>query len=198
MLTNTRSTHSFIHSAFATRSVFSLFNFITRGDQDMDITRTVYALITLLLFAPAVALAQPKISVSMKAEKEVVEVINGKQVTKRIPAQTADPGQRLIFTLQYKNDGNEKATNVKVDNPIPENTVYIVGSGIGKNSKMLFSIDGGKNYKQPSLLTYEETLPDGKRIKKQASPEQYTHVRWVISEVPPGKEGTVGFQVKMK
>ena len=164
----------------------------------MDITRTVYALITLLLLAPAVALAQPKISVSMKAEKEVVEVINGKQVTKRIPAQTADPGQRLIFTLQYKNDGNEKATNVKVDNPIPENTVYVVGSGIGKNSKMLFSIDGGKNYKQPSLLTYEETLPDGKRIKKQASPEQYTHVRWVISEVPPGKEGTVGFQVKMK
>jgi len=164
----------------------------------MDITRTVYALITLLLLAPAVALAQPKISVSMKAEKEVVEVINGKQVTKRIPAQTADPGQKLIFTLQYKNDGNEKATNVKVDNPIPENTVYVVGSGIGKNSKMLFSIDGGKNYKQPSLLTYEETLPDGKRIKKQASPEQYTHVRWVISEVPPGKEGTVGFQVKMK
>ena len=164
----------------------------------MDITRTVYALITLLLLAPAVALAQPKISVSMKAEKEVVEVINGKQVTKRIPAQTADPGQKLIFTLQYKNDGNEKATNVKVDNPIPENTVYVVGSGIGKNSKMLFSIDGGKNYKQPSLLTYEETMPDGKKVKKQASPEQYTHVRWVINEVPPGKEGTVGFQVKMK
>jgi uncharacterized repeat protein (TIGR01451 family) len=164
----------------------------------MDITKTIYALITLLLFAPAIALAQPKISVSMKAEKEVVEVVNGKQVTKRIPAQSADPGQKLIFTLQYKNDGNEKATNVKVDNPIPENTIYIVGSGIGKNSKMLFSIDGGKSYKQPSLLTYEETLPDGKKVKKQASPEQYTHVRWVISEVPPGKAGTVGFQVKMK
>ena len=164
----------------------------------MDITRIRYALIALLLFAPIAALAQPKISINMTAEKEVVEVVNGKQITKRMPAETAGPGQKLIFTLQYKNDGNEKATNVKVDNPIPDNTVYIVGSGIGKNSKMLFSIDGGKTYKQPSLLTYEETLPDGKKVKKQASPEQYTHVRWVISEVLPGNEGTVGFQVKMK
>ena len=164
----------------------------------MDINKTRYALVALLLFVPAIVLAQPKISVSMTAEKEVVEVINGKQVTKRVAAQSADPGQKLIFTLQYKNDGNEKATNVKVDNPIPDNTVYIVGSGIGKNSKMLFSIDGGKTYKQPSLLTYEETLANGQKVKKQASPEQYTHVRWVISEVPPGKAGTVGFQVQMK
>jgi uncharacterized repeat protein (TIGR01451 family) len=164
----------------------------------MDITKIRFVLFTLLLSASISVLAQPKISVSMTAEKEVVEVVNGKQVAKRIPAKTAGPGQMLIFTLQYKNDGNEKATNVKVDNPIPDNTVYVVGSGIGKNSKMLFSIDGGKTYKQPSLLTYEETLPDGKKIKKQASPEQYTHVRWVISEIPPGNQGTVGFQVKMK
>jgi len=164
----------------------------------MDITRIRFVFIALLLSAPLAALAQPKISVNMTAEKEVVEVVNGKQVAKRVPAKTAGPGQKLIFTLQYKNDGNEKAINVKVDNPIPDNTVYIVGSGIGKNSKMLFSIDGGKTYKQPSLLTYEETQSDGKKIKKQASPEQYTHVRWIISEIPPGNAGTVGFQVKMK
>ncbi|WP_455201727.1 hypothetical protein [Kaarinaea lacus] len=164
----------------------------------MDIQKYFLALIALIFFIPAVATAQPKITVNMKAEKEVVEVISGKKVTKRVAAKSTDPGQKLIFTLQYKNNGNEKATNVKVDNPIPDNTVYIVGSGIGKNSKMLFSIDGGKTYKQPSLLTYEETSTNGKKVKKQASPEQYTHVRWVISEVPPGKEGTVGFQVRTK
>ena len=164
----------------------------------MEIQKHFLALIALIFFIPAVAMAQPKITVNMKAEKEVVEVVSGKKITKRVAAKSTDPGQKLIFTLQYKNNGNEKATNVKVDNPIPNNTVYIVGSGIGKNSKMLFSIDGGKTYKQPSLLTYEATSPDGKKVKKQASPEQYTHVRWVITEVPPGKEGTVGFQVRTK
>ena len=164
----------------------------------MDMSKYIFTFIALMFFIPAVALAQPKITVNMKAEKEVVEVVSGKKITKRVAAKSADPGQKLIFTLQYQNSGNDKATNVKVDNPIPENTTYIVGSGIGKNSKMLFSIDGGKTYKQPSLLTYEATLPDGKKVKKQASPEQYTHVRWVISEVLPGKAGTVGFQVRMK
>ncbi len=198
MHTNAHSTHSTVLGSFFIHFVFRFFNFTTRGDRDMDITKIRYLLIVLLFFFSAAVFAQPKISVSMTAEKEVVEVVNGKQVIKRVAAQTANPGEKLVFTLQYKNSGSEKATNVKVDNPIPDNTVYIVGSGIGKNSKMLFSIDGGKTYKQPSLLTYEETLPDGKKIKKQASPEQYTHVRWVINEVAPGKQGTVGFQVRMK
>jgi uncharacterized repeat protein (TIGR01451 family) len=164
----------------------------------MDIQKTLFVLLTLFFIFPVTAFAQPEITIDMKAEKEVVEVVGGKQVVKRIEAKTANPGEKLIFTLQYKNKGNEKAKNVKVDNPIPKDTVFVVGSGIGKNSKMMFSIDGGKTYKAPSLLQYEVTLSDGKKIKKQASPDQYTHVRWIISEVPPGQQGTVGFQVKMK
>lgn len=163
----------------------------------MDIKKLIFALILLMLI-PAAAIAKPEITVNMTAEKEVVEMVEGKSTRKVIEAKSADPGEKLIFTLQYKNQGDEKATNVKVDNPIPKDTVYVVGSGIGKNSKMLFSIDGGKTYKLPSLLTYEETLPDGRKVKKQASPEQYTHVRWIIDEILPGREGKVRYQVRVK
>ena len=151
-----------------------------------------------LLAFPLYAFAKPEIVVDLQAEKEVIETVNGKQVTKRVKATNADPGQKLIYTLQYTNKGNEKATNVRVDNPIPKDTRYVVGSGIGKNSSMLFSIDGGKTFKLPGLLTYEETDASGKKHKKQASPEQYTHVRWIIKEVPPGKSGKVGFHVVVK
>lgn len=164
----------------------------------MDIQKYVASLIAIVLVLPVTVLAKPQVTVKTVAEKEVTQIVNGKQVKKRVPAENADPGQTVIFTVNYKNEGNEKAVNVKVDNPIPKDTVYIVGSGIGKNSKMLFSIDGGKNYKAPSLLTYEETLPTGKKVKRQASPEQYTHVRWIIDEIPPGKSGKVGFQVRLK
>ncbi|MGD8567018.1 MAG: hypothetical protein PVJ39_02850 [Gammaproteobacteria bacterium] len=164
----------------------------------MDIQKYLLALVALLILTPVTASAKPEVTVNMSAHKEVVEVVDGKSVSKLVEAKSTSPGEKLIFTLQYKNQGDEKATNVKVDNPIPKDTVFIVGSGIGKNSKMLFSIDGGKTYKQPSLLTYEETLPNGKKVKKQASPEQYTHVRWVIDEILPGKEGKVGFQVRVK
>ena len=164
----------------------------------MDIKKHLTAFIALLLVIPVTVFAQPNVSVSTVAEKEVIEMVDGKQVKKRVPAKNADPGQTLIFTLSYQNKGNEKAVNVKVDNPIPKDTVFVVGSGIGKNSKMMFSIDGGKNYKAPSLLTYEETLPGGKKVRRQASPEQYTHVRWIIDEIPPGQSGKVGFQVRLK
>ena len=172
--------------------------FTTKGELHMDIQKHLFALIAILLIIPVSALASPEVSIKTVAEKEVIETVNGKQVKKRVAAKDANPGQKLIFTLNYKNKGNEKAVNVKIDNPIPEDTTYVVGSGIGKNSKMLFSIDGGKTYESPSLLKYEVTLNDGKKVKKQASPDQYTNVRWVINEIPPGKSGKVGFQVQVK
>ena len=163
----------------------------------MDIKKAV-SILFVLLVVPLSAYAKPELTVTTVAEKEVVQVENGKPIKKRLPASSVDPGQILIFTLNYKNKGDAKATAVNIDNPIPKNTVYITGSGFGKNSKMIFSIDGGKTFKAPSLLTYEEKLPNGKTVKRQASPEQYTHVRWVVNEVLPGHSGSVGFQVKVK
>ena len=164
----------------------------------MDIQKYTYALIMTLMLMPASAFAKPEVTINTVAEKEVMEMVNGKQVKKRVPAKDVDSGQTIIFTLNYKKKGNEKALNIKIDNPIPKDTTFVVGSGIGKNSKMLFSIDGGKTYGSPSLLKYEVTLTGGKKVKKQASPDQYTNVRWVINEILPGKSGKVGFQVKVK
>jgi len=175
-----------------------LFKFNLKGVREMEIRKVIFTLLIILLSMPIVALAAPEVSIDTIAEKEIVETVDGKPVKKRVAATNADPGQNLIFTLNYKNKGNEKAVNVKIDNPIPENTTYVVGSGIGKNSNMMFSIDGGKTYKAPSLLKYTVTLNDGKKIEKQASPDQYTNVRWVINEIPPGESGKVGFQVRVK
>jgi hypothetical protein len=87
---------------------------------------------------------------------------------------------------------------VVVDNPIPKETTYVVGSANGAGSDITFSINNGKDFKKPTLLTYEVKGPDGKSIKKKASPEQYTNVRWVISTVPPGKGGEVSFKARVK
>ena len=183
-----------------TKRITRLFklNLINEGESDMDNQKIIFALIGIFLLSPVASWAAPEVNIKTVAEKEIVETVNGKPVKKRVPADNADPGQNLIFTLNYENKGNEKAVNVKIDNPIPKGTAYVIGSGIGKNSKMLFSIDGGKTYKAPSLLKYTVTLNDGKKIEKQASPDQYTNVRWVINEIPPGKSGKVGFQVKVK
>lgn len=193
---NTSSTET--RGSLNKRLVNNMINrFISKGETDMDI-KTFFSFFIILIFIPGLAFAEPKVSIETVAEKEIVETVDGKKVKKLVPAKNADPGQKIIFTLNYKNKGSEKAVKVKIDNPIPKGTSYVVGSGIGKNSKMLFSIDGGKTYHSPSLLKYTVTLNDGKKVQKQASPDQYTNVRWVINEIPPGGSGKVGFRVKVK
>ncbi len=151
--------------------------------------------ITVCLFLPNSALAKPQIAIDMVSEKEIVELIDGKEVKRIVPTTEVEPGQVLIFTLKYSNKGDEAATNVMIKNPIPKDTVYLVDSASGKAPT--FSIDGGKSFKKPSLLTYELKTNDGKTIQKAASPDQYTDIRWVIPEVIPGGTGKVSFQVKV-
>jgi uncharacterized repeat protein (TIGR01451 family) len=152
-------------------------------------------LVTLLSFLLAsVVSAKPLLSISMKAEKEVQ--INN--VTKRVAAEKINPGDVIFYSMEYRNTGDEAATGAVLEDPIPRGTVYLDGSAFGNDAEITFSIDGGKTFKKPSLLTYEVELPGGKREKRTASPEQYTHIRWIISMIPAHGSGLVGFQARVK
>jgi uncharacterized repeat protein (TIGR01451 family) len=161
-----------------------------------NFVRFMIVLTTLLL--PMTVFAKPLVSVSMKAEKDVTVVTKGEKLTKRVAATNADPGDVIFYTLNFVNSGDEAATNAVIDDPIPKGTVYLPGSAFGKDAEISFSIDGGKTFKKPSLLTYEVKLPNGKTEKRSASPEEYTNIRWTVSMIPAGGSGQVGFQVRMK
>ena len=151
-----------------------------------------------LLAMPLGAWAKPAIVLEVTSAREVVEKIDGKEVRKIVPTAKIEPGQTLIYTLKYRNDGDEKATDVAINNPIPDNTVYVVGSATGAGSEISFSIDGGKSFKQPTLLTYEITDSTGKAVKKMVAPAEYTHIQWLVREIAPGQRGEMLFQVKVK
>lgn len=161
-----------------------------------QIITTIIALTATLM--ATTAMAKPQVSIDIKTEKDVVSMQNGQKITKRIVATDITPGEIIFYTLSYNNSGNESATNAVVDNPIPEGTVYLPGSATGQGADISFSIDGGKTFKKPSLLTYEVKLPTGKLDQRVASPEEYTHIRWTIKTIPAGGSGKLGFQVKIK
>lgn len=163
----------------------------------LRIMSSVVALALSLAFS-AGAWAKPAIIVEMTTAREVTETVNGREVRKIVPVASVEPGQVIIYTLRYRNDGDEKATSVVINNPVPPDTVYLVGSASGAGSEISFSIDGGKSFKQPTLLTYEMTDPEGKVVRKVAAPEEYTNVQWLIREILPGQQGEVAFQVRIK
>jgi uncharacterized repeat protein (TIGR01451 family) len=150
------------------------------------------------LLLPMAAFAKPLVSVSITAEKEVTVVKNGKKVTKKVSANKIDAGDVIFYTVSYVNSGDEPATNAVLDDPIPMGTVYLPGSAFGAGAEITFSTDGGRTFKKPSLLVYEMKNPNGTMEKRTASPEEYTHIRWVINRIDAGAKGTVGFQVKIK
>lgn len=154
--------------------------------------------LALMLFAVSLtAFAQPKIEVTAVAEKEIKVRDANRTVTKRVPANDIESGQELIYTLRYHNVGTEKATNVKLDNPVPRHTAYVANSAFGDNSKILVSLDG-KNFSPPGQLTYVMKSNDGKAEKYVATPDQFSHLRWALNEIPAGAYGEVGFRVRVK
>jgi len=156
---------------------------------------TVAAIV--LLSLPQAAWAQPKVAITIKAEKEVTVAIQGKQVKKKIAAKGVQPGDEIIYTLSYVNSGTEAATDVVISDPIPAGTAYLPGSA-SEEGELTFSIDKGKSYKKPTLLTYEMKAGDGKMQKRVATPEDYSDIRWVIASIPAGGKGAVHFRVKVK
>lgn len=146
----------------------------------------------LLTLTPATALANPKVDVVQTATKEVTVIENGQPAVRRVPSTEATPGETVFITLVVSNRGHEAATNLVFDNPIPQGATYVNGSASGEGADITFSIDQGKSYKKPALLTYELTLPDGRKEKRVASPEEYTHLRWTLPALPAG--GTVELQ----
>ena len=148
-----------------------------------------------LLLLPSLALAAPDVQVAITAEKIVVVEEGGKHIEKRVAASDVLPGDVIVYTLQYENKGDEAAQNVVLNDPIPQGTSYVVASAFSPAAEVSFSIDG-KTFKKPSLLTYM-VKKNGKTEQRKASPEQYTHIRWVVKNIPAGKSGVVGFKVKV-
>ena len=162
-------------------------------------TRTLLMLAALtLMLLPMDAWAKPQVKVAIVAEKEIAVVENGQTVIKRVTADTAEPGQVVYYTLTVVNSGDEKATNVVINNPLPDGAAYVGGSAFGDGSKILFSVDGGKQFNTPSRLTVTVGKADGSTEKQAAEPAQYTNIRWTLADVPPGKSLTLGYEATIK
>jgi uncharacterized repeat protein (TIGR01451 family) len=117
---------------------------------------------------------------------------DGRVEKKRVIAQKAVPGTEVIYTSTFRNVGKRPAANISIVNPVPASTTLVGGSAFGENTEITFSADGGKTWATADKV--KVTGPDGKQ--RPAGISEFTHVRWTYrGDLPPGKEGAVGFRV---
>lgn len=162
--------------------------------------KIMVVLLSLLFAGSGMAWAEKEKTMELfiTAEKEVV-VINekGEEETKLVDVtkNKVTPGEEVIYTLHYKNNGTEPAENVRFVDPIPEHMIYVRGSALTKTAEVTFSVDGGKDYRKPDELK----VIDKDGMERPARAAEYTHIRWVLKEkLASGAGGSLEFRAKLE
>lgn len=110
----------------------------------------------------------------------------------------ARPGDVLRYRLTFRNPGQQPVRGVVLNNPVAAGLTFVAGSARSSRDDVVteFSIDGGRTWAaQP---TEEVTDESGRRVRRPAPPEKYTHVRWTVTgAVNPGTTVTAEFDARL-
>ncbi len=156
-------------------------------------TKTPLLLLVLLQTLSAEAFAA--MTAKQVVEKEVmVRAANGTETVKRQPADKVTPGETVIYSIKYKNDSAEAASDIVLVMPVPKEVSYVEGSVSGDDTAVSFSADGGKTYVARGRLTVEES-----GTSRPARGDEITHIRWTLSSpVPANGEGEVSYKAILR
>lgn len=115
-----------------------------------------------------------------------------------VKTEKIEPRQVIEYVLTSRNVSKAALAKVTLLGPIPENTSYIAKSATqAKGLVPVFSIDKGKTF-QPEPVKYKVKLPDGKEAEKVATPDMYTHVRWMVGSIKAGDSTKLRYRVSVK
>lgn len=135
--------------------------------------------------APLAAQEQP---IELAGDVKLVVTMTddaGQSTTSFVAPEKVVPGDRLLFTTDFRNGGAELVENFVVTNPLP-GAVQLASDA---DPALIVSVDGGTNWGQLDGLTV--ALEDGS--SRAATHSDVTHVRWTLASVQPGESGRVEY-----
>ncbi len=153
----------------------------------------------LALFAAAplmLAAAEASMSARQVVEKETVVVgTNGEETVKRLPADKVTPGETVVYSIRYKNEGAAPAGDIVLVMPVPKEVAYVEGAVAGAEAASVsFSADGGQTYVARGRLTVVEGGEP-----RPARGDEITHIKWTLSTpVGPQAEGEVSYKAVLR
>lgn len=158
-------------------------------------TRLLLALSLLVVGQLALAAGSVSVNVELRQQKTVVDA-KGQSHVELAPVDKIVPGTVVTYVISYANDGKEAADKVVINDPIPEQMLYVDGSARGDNAAIFYSVDGGKHW-AGKVSELSVTGEDGK--KRQAAAADVTNLRWQVNgKVAPGAKGQVLFDAQLK
>ncbi len=162
------------------------------SDVFRNLRKPMLAIIAVL--ASTTALAQQLDVRTVAQKEETVASADGAVETRLVAAERVIPGDKVVYTITFTNEGDEAADDVVVTNPIDPSLSYIAGSAFGAGMTIEFSVDGGQRFGGPTDLVVADAAGS-----RPAEPEDYTHVRWTLNgDLEPGATGVARFSATVK
>lgn len=159
--------------------------------------KNLIGVILMMSAASAYAIAQEQghLDVTTVVQKEEVTVNEaGEADTRLVAAETVIPGDRVVYTITFRNISEDDAENVVITNPIAASLTYVDGSAFGPGTDIQFSVDGGQAYGARDELTVTEN-----GTERPAEAKDFTHIRWVMKQdLPTGAQGMARFSAVLK
>ncbi|MEZ5997335.1 MAG: hypothetical protein R3B98_01405 [Hyphomonas sp.] len=144
-------------------------------------------------------LAGPSFAAGLSAEQVIERLIvteseDGSTEVELVPADTVVPGEELVYSLNFRNDGEVAAENVVLTVPVPSEVSYVENSASAGGAVVAFSADGGKSFAPRGDL---KVSIDGEQ--RAALAGEITHVRWTFrKKIDPGSAGSLTFHAILK
>ena len=137
------------------------------------------------------ALAAP-IAVQTVAQVEERYVdSSGDTQTRLVAADAVVPGDQVIYTVTFTNNGDEPAQQIVITDPVPSQMRYVDGSAFGPGTDITFSTDGGETFAAAEQLV----VTDARGRERPARASDFTHIRWGFRQVlAPGERGYARFK----
>ena len=150
--------------------------------------RKLALFVAALLASPVAAQARNNVSLQtqVKVERTTTDAQGQPHTTLEEPAVVV-PGDRLLFTLNYSNNGATPATNFVVTNPLPAAVAF---SGTD-DARADVSVDGGRTWGK--LATLQVRGEDG--AMRPARADEVNSIRWAFAQpIPAGEAGRLTFR----
>lgn len=153
--------------------------------------RAIMALCVGFGLYPAAAAAPLEVSSQVLVEKRVAAADGTTRIALVPPARVV-PGDRVVFSLRYRNTGAQPIANVVLANPVPAGMAYRA-PGTGSPAPEL-SVDGRTFGTLAALRT-----TDGGGGTRAATADDVTSVRWQLAQpIAPGSQGQLTFQAVLR
>ena len=109
----------------------------------------------------------------------------GQQQSELVEPDVIVPGDRLLFTTDYSNNGSAPVTDFVLTNPVPA----AVRLAPDADPALEVSVDGGRTW--GLLPTLSVILADD--TSRAAEHADVTHIRWTLASVEPGQSGRIEY-----